>query len=420
MDILLSHGYFISEDEHEQKIMKPYPTLGLLYISSYLKSQQFDVQLFDSTFSSLDEFEKYISEKKQGIIGLYCNLMTKPNILKMIQIGKKNNAIIILGGPEPVNYKREYLDSGADFIVFGEGELTLAELIPVLLGRIEKSLTEINGIIFKTKNQEIIQTKPREQISDLSSVPWPDRSAIDLQKYLDTWKKYHGKSSVSLITARGCPYTCTWCSHSVFGDTHRRRTVTDVADEIEWVQKTYNPDQLWFADDVLTINMKWFLELASELKKRKIKIPFECISRADRLNLEVVRSLAEMGCYRLWIGAESGSQKILDAMQRKANAVDVQEKTKLLQEAGIQVGMFIMLGYEGEKMSDIAATVSHLKKSNPDTFLTTVSYPIKGTSYFRKVEDRVRQTATWETSNDRDYVIDGRPSKKFYEWAFHL
>ncbi len=417
MDILLSHGYFIAEDAHEQKVMKPYPTLGLLYISSYLRSRRFDVKIFDSTFSSLSAFDEFIARERPSIVGLYCNLMTKKNILRMIRSCKENGAMVIVGGPDPPYYAEEYLKAGSDIVVTGEGELTVEELIPHLQMNGKNSLENISGISFLRDDGRLVQTPPRPNIKNLSDMPWPDREAIDLPKYLQTWKTFHGLSSLSLIMSRGCPYTCTWCSHSVFGETHRRREVSDVVKEIEWIENTYHPDQLWYADDVMTIHRSWFLQFASELQKRKIKIPFECISRADRLTEEIVQSLAAIGCRQLWIGSESGSQRILDAMQRRANVEDVQAKTKLLQKYGIKVGMFIMLGYDGEEISDIEATTEHLKKSLPDVFLTTVSYPIKGTKYFQQINNDIRSEKHWNERTDRDWIVNGRYSRKFYQYA---
>jgi radical SAM superfamily enzyme YgiQ (UPF0313 family) len=159
------------------------------------------------------------------------------------------------------------------------------------------------------------------------------------------------------------------------------------------------------------------LQYAAELKQRGLRLPFECISRADRLNEQIADALAEMGCYRLWIGAESGSQRILDAMKRKANVADVQAKTRLLQARGISVGMFIMLGYQGEEVSDIEATVDHLKKANPDVFLTTVAYPIRGTHYYQAVESQVVAHLPWEVRTDRDLQVAGRYSRRFYDHA---
>ncbi len=417
MDILLSHGYFIAEDAHEQQIMKPYPTLGLLYISSYLKSRGFDVDLWDSTFESLASFRDYVNKTRPGLAGLYVNLMTKFNVLKMLPMLKEVGATVILGGPEPVSYAAEYLAAGADIIVNGEGELTIEELIPHLAKHGLSGLDGIAGIAFRGADGRPVHTPARGQIKDLSAQPWPDRAAIPMHKYLETWKTHHGLSSVSLITARGCPYTCKWCSHTVFGHTHRRRRPEEVADEVQWIKETYNPDQLWYADDVFTIAPRWFLKYAAELKKRQIRIPFECISRADRLDEAAIDALAEMGCYRLWIGAESGSQRILDAMTRKADVEDVQAKSKMLQARGIEVGQFIMLGYKGEDTSDLEATVDHLKKSRPDVFLTTVAYPIKGTTYYQEVEDRVISHLAWEARSDRNLGVSGRHSARFYDHA---
>jgi radical SAM superfamily enzyme YgiQ (UPF0313 family) len=417
MDILLSHGYFIAEDEHERQIMKPYPPLGLLYISSHLKARGFAVELYDSTFQTMADFVAYVQEKRPGLVGLYCNLMTKQNILQMMKVCQSVGARVILGGPEPGSYAEEYLNFGADVIVVGEGELALEELISLFTRHNQPDLSGVLGIVYQDSEGNVIHNLPRPLIQDLSSQPWPDREAIDLEAYLQTWHTHHGVRSTSLITARGCPYTCTWCSHSVFGHTHRRRRPEEVVDEVAWLVERYRPDQVWYADDVLTIAPRWFLKYAAELKQRHLRLPFECISRADRLNEPVIEALAEMGCYRLWIGSESGSQRILDAMKRKANVQDVQAKTKLLQARGIQVGMFIMLGYEGEGVEDIEATVDHLKKSNPDIFLTTVAYPIKGTNYYAEVESRVVSDLAWESRTDRDLQVNGRYSRRFYDHA---
>ncbi|MFZ0546117.1 MAG: radical SAM protein, partial [Candidatus Promineifilaceae bacterium] len=417
MDILLSHGYFIAEDEHEQQIMKPYPTLGLLYISSHLKAKGFAVDLYDTTFVTLADFEAYVMQERPSLVGLYCNLMTKHNILRQVQMCKVIGATVILGGPEPISYADQYLAAGVDIIVNGEGEETLEELIPHLARYGLNQLETIQGIVFQNNDGLVIHNPVRPQIQDLSAQPWPDREAIDMERYLDTWKTHHGLSSVSLITARGCPYKCNWCSHTVFGHTHRRRTPEEVVEEVAWIRERYNPDQLWYADDVLTIHPRWFLQYAALLKERGLHFPFECISRADRLKEPVIEALAEMGCYRLWIGAESGSQRILDAMQRQADVEDIQQKTKMLQAKGIEVGMFIMLGYEGEELSDIEATVDHLKKSNPDVFLTTVAYPIKGTKYYSKVTDRILTHLDWEARTDRDLGVVGRFSSRFYDHA---
>lgn len=417
MDILLAHAYFLYEDPHERQIMKPYPPLGILYLSAYLKKHGFDVSVFDSTFQSLAEFEALLSRTRPPVVGLYVNMMTKFNALRMIRLAKEAGAKVILGGPEPPYYAAEYLRWGADVVVKGEGELALEELLPHLARWGLSRLGDVQGIVYLDDEGQVVETLPRPQIADLSAHPWPDREAIDIPQYMQVWKQHHGKSSVSVIHSRGCPYTCTWCSHSVYGNTHRRRTPEDAADEVLWIRERYQPDLIWYADDVFTINHRWFYQYADALKARGVRIPFECISRADRLTEDVVRTLAEMGCYRLWNGSESGSQKVLDAMQRKVEVRDVQEKTHLLQRYGIETGMFIMLGYDGETMADILETTEHLKISSPDIFLTTVAYPIKGTRFYAEVESRILTDKPWETRSDRDLTVAGRYSRRFYQYA---
>ena len=416
-DILLTHGYFLQEDPHELKVMKPYPPLGILYLSSYLKSRGFGVDVLDTTFSDKESARAYIERTRPPVVGIYTNLMTKLNVLPMIGWCKAVGAQVILGGPEPPHYADEFLGAGADVVVIGEGEGALEELLPALRTHGPHRLHGIPGIAFRDEEGNTVRNPSRPQLRDLSTLPFPDRESIPMERYLETWERHHGARSLSLITARGCPYTCKWCSHSVYGNTHRRRSPENVLAEVELVLEQYKPDRLWYADDVLTIHKGWTLKYAALLKEKGIRVPFECISRADRLDDEVIEAIREMGCARLWIGSESGSQRILDGMDRRARVEDVQAKTHKLQAAGIETGMFIMLGYEGEDISDLKATVDHLKKADPDLFLTTVAYPIKGTPYYNEVESRVVTELPWQDRTDRDLTVAGRHSKRFYAHA---
>jgi radical SAM superfamily enzyme YgiQ (UPF0313 family) len=420
MKIFLTHAYYLNNDPAELRIMKPYVPLGILYISAYLKQKGFDVEIYDSTFKSFEEQKKRIIEVKPEIIAIYCNLMTKLNVLPLMQFIKSSPELkktkIILGGPEPPFYANDFLNSGADIIVEGEGERTMEELCIELINN-KPELKNISGIIFKDETGKIIKTPPREKIKDVDILPIPDRESVDLNLYLDTWKKAHGYSSVSINTMRGCPYTCKWCSHAVYGTSYRRRSPEKTADEIEYIMQKYNPDMLWFVDDVFTISNKWLFSLEKILNERNIKIKFECISRSDRMSEEVVKSLKKLGCRRLWIGAESGSQKVLDLMDRRVNADNVRDMIKLTKKFGIEAGTFIMLGYPGETKEDILQTINHLKDSNPDIFLTTVAYPIKGTSFYNEVEERIYSELPWENRTDRDLNFKGRYSDKFYKHA---
>ena len=420
-DILLTHGYFLMEDEKERQIMKPYPTLGLLYISAYLKRAGFGVEIYDSTFGGKLELFTKLATEQPGVLGIYSNLMTRQNVVAIIGEAKRRGWTVVLGGPESANYPNEYLAQGADVIINGEGEQTLAELLPALSKYGPHRLHGIAGTVFRDETGQMISNIEREQIADIDSIPWPDRAAIPMEKYVDVWRTHHGMGSVNLITARGCPYKCKWCSHAVFGYSHRRRNYLDCVNEVQHIYDSYKPDQVWYADDVFTISHRWLYDYAAELKKRNLRLPFETISRADRMMDErVLETLASMGCYRIWIGSESGSQRILDSMERGVKVEQVQWATKTAQKHGIEVGMFLMWGYDGETLDDIEATVDHVKKANPNIFLTTVAYPIKNTPYYKKVSDAVSLDQDWVNSTDRDYRIKGRHSRAYFKHADRL
>jgi anaerobic magnesium-protoporphyrin IX monomethyl ester cyclase len=419
-DLLLTHGYFLYEDPKERQIMKPYVPLGILYICSHLRSKGFDVEVFDTTFSTPRDLIRHLQTEKPSVLGVYANLMTRKRVIEFVRIAREAGWKTVVGGPEPGAYVREYLEAGADVVVMGEGELTMEELLTALRQNGNAGLAEIKGIAFLGEGGQLIQTAPRPQIADLDAQPWPARDAIDAMRYVRTWREAHGKGSLSIITARGCPYRCKWCSHQVYGMTHRRRKPHAVVDEVEWLLSTYQPDMMWIADDVFTIHHGWLREYAAEMGRRHLRVPFECISRADRLNAEAADLLAELGCFRVWVGSESGSQKILDAMDRGVTVDQVQKSVALFKSRNIQTGMFLMWGYEGEELEDIEATIEHVKRSDPDIFFTTVAYPIKGTPYYKQVADSLVQLKPWGETSDREITLKGRRSARFYEFADHL
>jgi anaerobic magnesium-protoporphyrin IX monomethyl ester cyclase len=418
MKLLLTHGYFLAEDPKELRIMKPYVPLGILSLSGHLRNKGFDVEIYDSTFGSREELFRILDNGPAAALGIYGNLLTRRNVLDIAARGSAAGWRVILGGPEPSNYAVEYLAAGADGIISGEGELALERIMAQ--GFDKSKWHSIPGVLFSAADGSVVNTGVAELISNLDEQPWPDRERVDIPRYLKVWREHHGKGSVSLITARGCPYHCNWCSHSVYGKSHRRRSPQSIAAEVQWVIERYEPDMLWFADDVFTINHGWITEYAKEMDRRRLHIPFECITRADRFNANMAETLARLGCFRVWIGSESGSQRILDSMQRGVKVEQVREAVALSRKNGIQSGMFLMWGYEGEEISDVEATVEHVKACRPDVFFTTVSYPIKGTPYFDKVATKLVTLAGWGERTDRDVMVRGRHSRRFYQHADEL
>lgn len=419
-DLLLTHGYFMTEDAKELQIRKPYAPLGILYICSHLRRKGFSVDVFDTTFSTTADLIRHLQTERPSVVGIYANLMTRKKVVEILAVARAAGWKTVVGGPEPGAYITEYLDAGADIVVVGEGEETMEELLPALRVGSPASLQAVQGIAFRGENGRIHRTGERPQINDIDAQPWPARDSVDIGRYLQTWREAHGKSSLSFITARGCPYRCRWCSHQVFGMTHRRRNPIGVVDELEWLLSHYQPEMVWIADDVFTIHHGWLRKYAAEMRRRGLYVPFECISRADRLNPEAADLLAQLGCFRLWIGSESGSQRILDAMERGVTVEQVHNAVDLCKARGIQTGMFLMWGYDGEELEDIEATIEHVKRTDPDVFFTTVSYPIKGTPYHQRVAGSLVQLKPWGISSDRELTLRGRRSTQFYENADRL
>jgi anaerobic magnesium-protoporphyrin IX monomethyl ester cyclase len=391
-----------------------------LYICSHLRQRGFGVNVFDSTFSRRQELFTYLHSAPPSVLGVYANLMTRRNVVEILKVAKQAGWTTVVGGPEPGAYVAEYLEHGADFVVLGEGEVTLEELLPAIASGRNSDLEKVNGIAYRDTTGQVHKTVPREQIRDLDGQPWPARELVDIDRYLRTWRQAHGQGSVSIITARGCPFRCRWCSHQVFGMTHRRRKPELVVDEVEMLLTRYSPEMMWVADDVFTIHHGWLRKYAEEMKRRGLHVPFECISRADRLTEEVADLLAELGCFRLWIGSESGSQRVLNAMDRGVTVGQVQSAVEMCRARRIQSGMFLMWGYEGEQMDDVEATIGHVKRTNPDIFFTTLAYPIKGTPYYSEVRDRVVSHKPWAETSDRELNVSGRASRSFYEIADRL
>jgi radical SAM superfamily enzyme YgiQ (UPF0313 family) len=424
MKILLTHGYFLGEDVKEQAIMRPYVPLGILYISAYLEQHGYENRVFDSTFSTFDKLCQTLLDDRPQVVGIYTNLMTKLNVLRIIQFIKNepllNHTRIVLGGPEVRNHLVKFLEQQADFIVLGEGEQTMLELVQWVEGTNTNDLSTIDGIAYLDAQQGVRQNRERGKLKNLDELPIPNRTQVNLQLYFDAWKERHGTNAISVSTMRGCPYSCKWCSRAVYGQSYRRRSATAVADEIAWIKDHYSVDSIWFVDDVFTVSHKWLDEFTQEVTSRNIVMPYECITRADRMNEEVILKLKASGCFRVWIGAESGSQKIIDLMDRRVEVGQVRDMIKLARHHGLQAGTFIMVGYPGETKEDIYETIHHLKTAEPDLFTITVTYPIKGTPLYAEVEDRFVTSLPWESSTDRDIDFKRTYNRRYYDYAIQL
>jgi len=295
MKVLFTHGYFLGEDPKEQQLMRPYPPLGILYLAAYLEQRGVPATVFDSTFSTRAALERHLLETRPDVVGIYTNLMTKLNVLALVRFIRGRQALartrVVLGGPEVTHHAEKFLEHGADVVVVGEGEETTHALVSAWAetagadaAAMSEALAGIPGIVFRDREGHVVRTGPRALMKSLDELPVPKREAIDLQPYLDAWRARHGTNAISISTMRGCPYSCRWCSRAVYGESYRRRSPRLVADEVQAVVERYHPDSLWFVDDVFTINHRWLEQLTVELEQRGLRVPYECITRADRLD----------------------------------------------------------------------------------------------------------------------------------------
>jgi radical SAM superfamily enzyme YgiQ (UPF0313 family) len=396
--------------------MRPYPTLGLLYISAFLKREKTNVSLIDSTFSSITDWRAQVLAEKPDLVAFYTNLMTKVQVIEQLQFLKTQlpNTKFVVGGPDVTYNQENYLKAGFDFVVIGEGEQTMLELVKALEN--DDDINEVSGISFFNKDQ-LQENVARVKIRELPTLPFPDRGGIPFETYLNVWKEHHGMRTANISTQRGCPYTCKWCSTAVYGQSYRRNEPDRVVAEIIHLKEDFGVEALWFVDDVFTVSHKWIEKLHAEFAKNDLIIPFEIITRAERLNESILGQLKEMGCFRIWIGAESGSQKIIDRMDRRVKLETVQEMMQMTQKFGMESGTFIMVGYPGETHEDVRATMDHIKRCNPDLLTITRAYPIKGTALYTEIEADITVKPDWNTSTDRDIRFKLPYSDSYYENA---
>jgi anaerobic magnesium-protoporphyrin IX monomethyl ester cyclase len=426
LDLLLTHAYFLAGDPHEAQIMRPFPPLGLQYLVAYLRQNEFPAtDWWDATFhpprqeGGPDAFAAVLADANPRVLGFYGHTITRPVTRGMVALAVAQGRRVVAGGPDPSQYLDAYFDMGVEVVVIGEGEHTLAALMTHLRANDWAwdwdTLGDVAGIAFRAPHASgggaVVRTKGRPLIKKLDTLPWPHRERRDLDAYFGAWRARHGETAMSLTTSRGCPYHCTWCSKQVYGDTFRRREPDAVIDELLHVKERFAPDQVWFVDDMFTINRAWVHRFCDRVVARGAVTPFYLIGRPETLDEPMVAALRRAGCYRMYLSAESGAQHVLDAMRKETSLAQIERGGDLLRGAGIEIGVFAMLGYPGEEKPDILATRDLLRRLDPAVTLLSVAHPMKGTQFYDQVQDRI----TGESGGRLTFEM--RYSPRLYEVA---
>lgn len=426
LDVLLTHAWLLANDLHEQEIMRPFPPLGIQYLVAYLRREGVPAtDWVDPSFDpDLGGLRARIAAANPRLVGLYGHTVTRPVAAPLVAELASEGRRIIAGGPDPVQYLDEYFAMGVEVVVVGEGEHTVAELVAHLRAHDWKwdraTLREIRGIAFQD-GDHTVRTPPRPLIRPLSSLPWPARERRDLDRYFAAWRRRHGETALSMVTSRGCPYKCTWCSKQVYGDTFRRRDVDDVIDEMAHLKATFDPDQLWFADDLFTTNKRWVRRFSQQVVARGLTTPFYIIARPETLDPALCASLRRAGCYRVYLSAESGSQHVLDAMQKGDTVEHIRVAARRLRAVGIELGVFVMLGYPSESRQDVEATLQMLHEIEPDVTLLSVAHPMKGTTFYDEVADRLLPAdPAWVQAHGGRLPFQMDYHRRYYHYAQRL
>jgi anaerobic magnesium-protoporphyrin IX monomethyl ester cyclase len=421
--ILFTHSYFYRLDPKQWKAQQPYPPYNTILAASMMEKEGFEVALFDSNLKrSPLEIEPYLQKEQPTYLVIYddsfnylskmCLTAMRYACFEMIQLGKQYGCVVIVSSSDATDHFDKYLDAGADFVLLGEAELTLKELIKSSEQKL--SFETIDGMVFRV-NDETVKTKKRTILTSLDLLPMPAWGLVKIGDYQQIWQKRHGYFSLNIATTRGCPYKCNWCAKPIYGNRYNSRSPQKVADEIAFLMKTYQVNHFWICDDIFGLKPGWVKQFKASLEEKKVKPKLKIQSRADLLLKEdTIQDLVEVGLDEVWMGAESGSQKILDAMDKGITTLEIEKSTQLLKQKGVKVAFFLQYGYLGEHWEDIEKTLSMVKQLLPSDLGISVSYPLPGTGFHEKVKAELQTKQNWEHSNDLAMMYQATFSPEFY------
>jgi anaerobic magnesium-protoporphyrin IX monomethyl ester cyclase len=424
-NILFTHSYFLRYDPKQWQLGQPYPPLGTLYAAALMRENNYQVSLFDTMFvSNPEEVTPIIEKNNPDFFVIYddgFNYLTKMCLtnmreaaFSMCKMAKAEGCKVIVSSSDSTDRYREYLQEGADFVIIGEAEHTLLELTNHIESG-NKDYTTINGLAY-IKNGEVFKTLGRPVFKELDSLPLPAWDLVDMELYRQTWLKSVGYFSLNMSTTRGCPFKCNWCAKPIYGNRYNSRSPENVITEIKLLKELYRMDHIWFCDDIFGLKPGWVIEFARLIKKEGISIRFKIQSRADLLVQEdTVNALAESGCENVWIGAESGSQKILDAMDKGISVEQIRNSTLLMKAAGIKPSFFIQFGYPGELKDDIQLTINMINELLPFEIGISVSYPLPGTTFYEKVKADLKKKTNWTDSDEMALMFTNTFPPSYYK-----
>jgi anaerobic magnesium-protoporphyrin IX monomethyl ester cyclase len=426
-DVLLTHSNHLYFDRKQVKKMQPYPPLQTLLAAAVLRDKGIDVALFDPTlnlpeqgFTEALEFHRprlvVVCEDDFNFLSKMCLLRNRELALWMAGVVRNRGIASAVHGSDATDHIREYLDGGFNSVLVGEVETTLLELAQGL------PPGEIRGLAF-LEGSRLRQNAPRELRTNLDAIPLPAWDLIDMEQYRTAWTQAHGYFSLNMVSSRGCPYRCNWCAKPIYGNNYHVRDPRSVAAEMYYLKITYAPDQIWFADDIFALSASWTHKFSDAVDRIGARLPFKMQSRCDLMTRGTVEALRQAGCAEVWMGAESGSQRILDAMTKGLRVEQIYEARENLRRHSIRACFFLQFGYPGETWTEIEQTIRMVRETEPDDIGVSISYPLPGTKFYEMVGGQLRSKSNWSDSEDLSMLFQGTYSSQFYKAltdALHL
>jgi radical SAM superfamily enzyme YgiQ (UPF0313 family) len=418
-DILLTHSNHLFSDRKQVKKMQPYPPLQTLWAAALLREQGFDAVLFDPTLEDPDSgFARALEMHRPRLVAVVednFNFLTKMCLTRNRELAFRMSATaaragvpICINGSDANDHTAEYLGAGFQLVMLGEVEATMVEVAGHIVNG-SGELKQIAGIAYSGG-----RTVPRERIRDLDRLPSPAWDLVDIPAYRAAWNNAHGSFSLNLVSSRGCPYRCNWCAKPIYGSNYQSHSPERVAAEVLRLKREFAPDQIWFGDDIFALSPTWARKYADEIERIGALVPFKMQSRCDLMTRDTVSALARAGCREVWMGAESGSQRVLDAMEKGIRVEQIHEARANLARHDIRACFFLQFGYPGENWEDIQRTLDMVRRTRPDDIGVSVAYPLPGTKFHERVLTQLGSQQNWCDSADLAMMFRGAYSSDFY------
>jgi anaerobic magnesium-protoporphyrin IX monomethyl ester cyclase len=312
------------------------------------------------------------------------------------------------------------LRAGADVVLIGEGVATLLALLPRLEDGAARStlsgqsLAEDLAGVAVLRDGEVTRASGGTFLAEAQQPALPAWDLVDIGRYREMWLRAHGHFSLNMVTSRGCSFRCAWCAKPIWGNRYLQRSATQVAAEMAYLKQSFAPDHIWFADDIFGFRVEWVAELAETARHTQCFIPFTIQTRADLVSEPMAHALRDAGCREAWLGAESGSDRVLKAMNKGTTVAEILAARSRLKRVGVRVGFFIQLGYLHEELPDLLATRALVEEAQPDDIGVSVSYPLPGTKFYETVQEQLGGKTHWDDSGDLDMLFHGAYTADFY------